>query len=50
MATMTLTIKRSWWVMPFLFGVQLCSWLTGLEPDIERVGTTLAKGFKVVIQ
>lgn len=48
MATIRLTLKRAWWVMPYLFGVHACTWLTGLEPDMDKVCATALKGFKVV--
>ncbi len=47
---MHLSIKRSWWVMPYVHGVRLFSELTGMEPDMERVSATVMRGFKVAIK
>ena len=46
----TLSIKRAWWVMPYIYGVQLFSELTCLNPDYDKVATTIARGFTVVIK
>jgi len=46
----TITIKRAWWVMPYIYGVQLFSELTGLDPDYDKVAATIARGFTVVIK
>ena len=46
----TLSIKRAWWVMPYIYGVQLFSELTGLDPDYDKVAATIARGFTVVIK
>lgn len=46
----TLSIKRAWWVMPYIYGVQLFSELTCMEPDYDKVAATIARGFTVVIK
>lgn len=43
----TLSVKRAWWVMPYIFGVQLFSELTGMQPDMGKVSATVRRGFKV---
>lgn len=43
----TLSIKRAWWVMPYIYGVQLFSELTGLDPDYDKVAATIARGLEV---
>lgn len=48
--TATISVKRAWWVMPYIYDVQLFSELTGMEPDMGKVGTTVMRGFKVVIK
>lgn len=47
---LTITIKRSWWVMPYLYGVQLFSELTGMEPDYDKVAATALRGLKPVFK
>lgn len=46
--TMSLTIKRAWWVMPYVYGVRLFSEITGMDPDLEKVHATVLRGFTVV--
>jgi len=43
----TLSIKRAWWVMPYIYGVQLFSELTCMEPDYDKVAATIARGLEV---
>jgi hypothetical protein len=47
MISLTITIKRAWWVMPYLYGVQLFSELPGMEPDYDKVAATALRGLKV---
>lgn len=47
--TLTITIKRAWWVMPYIYGVHLLSELTGMEPDYDRVAETALRGFRLVL-
>ena len=47
---MTITIKRSWWVLPYLYGVQLFSELTGKTPDYDKVAATVMRGLTLVIK
>ena len=47
---MTITIKRSWWVLPYLYGVQLFSELTGMTPDYDKVVATVMRGLTLVIK
>ena len=46
--TLTITIKRAWWVTPYLYGVQWFSELTGMEPDYDKVAATALRGLKLV--
>ncbi|MBS5840654.1 MAG: hypothetical protein KID05_16005 [Pseudomonas sp.] len=45
--SLIITIKRAWWVMPYIYGVQLFSELTGLDPDYDKVAATIARGLEV---
>lgn len=45
--TMTLTVRRAWWVLPYLYGVQLFSEATGMELDYEKVAATCLRGIFV---
>lgn len=42
---MKITIRRAWWVMPYLQVVSWFSDLTGFEPDIDKVAGTVLRGF-----
>lgn len=40
-------IKLSCWVKPYLYACMLFAWLTGMEPDGEKIAATVARGMKV---
>lgn len=42
---MKITVRRAWWVTPYLQAVMWFSDLTGLEPDIDKVAGTVLRGF-----
>ena len=46
----TVSIKRAWWVMPYIYGLQLFSELTGMEPDLGKVGATVMRGFRAEVK
>lgn len=48
--TMTLTLKRAWWVMPYLYSVMWFSEVTGLEPDLDKVSAAALRGYSLVIK
>lgn len=48
-ATITVEISIAWWLRPYLAGVSLMCWLTGLEPDEARVCYWVRKGLKVEV-
>jgi len=47
MASMTIKVRIAWWVRWYISGVALCSLLTGLEPDMEKVKATVMKGVRI---
>ena len=47
MASMTIKVRIAWWVRWYISGVALCSLLTGLEPDMEKVKATAMKGVRL---
>lgn len=51
MASNQITIKLTlkWWLRYYLYGVVLMAWLTGQEPDTDKMGHWIAKGTKVWI-
>lgn len=47
MASMTIKVRIAWWVRWYISGVALCSLLTGLEPDMEKVKSRVIKGVRL---
>ena len=47
-APVELTVKVSWWVLPYLHSVALFASMTGLRPDFEKVARTALRGIRVV--
>lgn len=45
-STLAISIKRSWWVIPYLRACMLFAWLTGMEPDGEKITETVMRGMK----
>ncbi|KWV72160.1 hypothetical protein [Pseudomonas fluorescens] len=48
--TQIITIKRAWWVMPFIYCVRLFSGLTGMEVDYDKLAATVVRGLKPVFK
>lgn len=48
MATLTYRIKLAWWVRPYLYGVAAVAWLTGREPDADKVWSQVERGVRLV--
>lgn len=47
MASMTIKVRIAWWVRWYISGVALCSLVTGLEPDMEKVKARVIKGVRL---
>lgn len=47
MVSMTIKVRIAWWVRWYISGVALCSLLTVLEPDMEKIKAKVMKGVKV---
>jgi hypothetical protein len=47
--SLTITIKCAWWVTPYIYGVQMFSDLTGMEPNYDKVAATAMRGLRLVI-
>ena len=47
MARITIKVRFAWWVRWYISGVALCSLLTGLEPDMEKVKAKVKKGARI---
>jgi hypothetical protein len=42
--TLTACITYQWWVKPYLNACVLFAWLTGMEPDTDKIAATVSKG------
>lgn len=47
MASIKVTVRVAWWVRWYISGVALCSMLTGLEPDMDKVKAKLKKCVRI---
>lgn len=47
MANITISLRLRWWLRYYLYGVMLTAWMTGRQPDPEKLGYWVAKGVKV---
>ncbi|MEO8641860.1 hypothetical protein [Pseudomonas sp.] len=46
-ANIKVSVKMTWWLRAYLRGVGFACDLTGLEPNMDRVGWWIARGIKV---
>lgn len=44
LCTLQLCITYKWWLKPYLYACTLAAWLTGVEPDIDKIAATVIKG------
>ena len=44
MASMTIKVRIAWWVRWYISGVALCAFLTGSQPDMEKIKAKVMKG------
>ena len=47
MASMTIKVRIAWWVRWYISGVALCAFLTGFQPDMDKVKATAMKGVRL---
>ena len=47
--TLQIVVRYSWWVRPYLCGVALTAWLTGLQPNYEKVVCTAMRGVRAQV-
>jgi hypothetical protein len=46
---MKITVKRAWWVLPYLYTVVWFSEVTGLLPDLDRLVAFAQRGYSVEV-
>ena len=47
MASMTIKVRIAWWVRWHISGVALCAFLTGFQPDMDKVKAKVMKGVRL---
>ena len=47
MACIKVKITVAWWVRWYISGVALCAFITGAQPDIEKIKATAMKGVRL---
>ncbi|WP_168188516.1 hypothetical protein [Pseudomonas sp. A25(2017)] len=45
--SISIVVKRSWWVDPYLSAVAAFSHLTGFEPDYDKVVSMAMRGISI---
>ena len=45
--TYAVQIKLSWWVIPYLRACALFAWLSGMEPDVDKITSNVLRGVKL---
>jgi len=46
---LTVSIKRAWWAIPYVRACMMFAWLTGMEPDVEKIAAIISRGMKCEI-
>lgn len=49
-ATITLTVKVAWWVIPYIRACAVFAVLFGVVPDGEKIVRTCMRGIKLVVR
>ena len=44
MAAINVAVRIAWWVRWYIYGVALCAFLTGFQPDMDKVKAKVMKG------
>lgn len=48
--TVTVKVKRAWWVIPYLSAVARLGKLTGREPDIDKIVANAMRGVTLIVE
>lgn len=48
--TVTIQMRLAWWVRPYLGSVVLFARLTGMEPDMAKVGAMVQRGLRTRVR
>ncbi len=44
---MTIKVRIAWWVRWYISGVALCAFITGAQPDMEKIKDKVMKGVRI---
>ena len=47
MAAINVAVRIAWWVRWYISGVALCAFLTGFQPDMDKVKAKVMKGVRL---
>ena len=47
MASMTIKVRIAWWVRWYISGVALRAFITGAQPDMEKITAKVMKGVRL---
>ena len=47
MTMASLKIHAAWWVRWYISGVALCAFITGAQPDMEKIKDNVMKGVRI---
>ena len=47
MARLVVTIRIAWWVRWYISVVALCAFLSGFQPDMEKITAKVMKGVRL---
>ena len=47
MARLVATIRVAWWVRWYISGAALCAFITGAQPDMEKIKDKVMKGVRL---
>ena len=47
MACIKVKITVAWWVRRYISGVALCAFITGAQPDMEKIKDKVMKGVRL---
>lgn len=50
MKTCRVHLRLAWWLRYYLGAVVICSWVTGLEPDREKLDAWIKRGIVLYVK
>jgi len=44
--TVRIEVNMAWWLRPYLAAITLICWMSGMEPDLQKVGRTMRRALR----